>query len=138
MEKHGRRGDGGGHGRGGAVAPGAAAAEDPRVGLRVLVADNGDSSVGAVVAPLESTGIPYTTVDANDTGRPVITESFPSDTAGGRPRAKYQGVVLPNEAPSGADPACLARARGAMVCCAVPGTGDHPWGTLPYTLENAS
>ncbi|MGC5035517.1 MULTISPECIES: spherulation-specific family 4 protein [unclassified Streptomyces] len=44
--------------------------------------------------------------------------------------------------PQGADPAGLARARGAAVHCAVPGTGDHPWGTLPYSLpytpENTS
>ncbi|ANS64733.1 hypothetical protein SLINC_2509 [Streptomyces lincolnensis] len=37
--------------------------------------------------------------------------------------------------PHGADPAGLARARGASVYCAVPGSGDHPWGTLPHTLE---
>lgn len=28
-----------------------------------------------------------------------------------------------------------ARARRASVHCAVPGMGDHPWGTLPHTLE---
>ncbi|MFV0136428.1 spherulation-specific family 4 protein [Streptomyces sp. HMX87] len=37
--------------------------------------------------------------------------------------------------PAGVDPEGLARARGASVHCAVPGTGDHPWGTLPHTLE---
>ncbi|GAB2740599.1 spherulation-specific family 4 protein [Streptomyces bullii] len=31
----------------------------------------------------------------------------------------------------------LARERGATVHCAVPGGGDHPWGTLPHTLEPA-
>ncbi|EFL31604.1 predicted protein [Streptomyces viridochromogenes DSM 40736] len=35
-----------------------------------------------------------------------------------------------------ADPEGLAKARGAAVHCAVPGTGDHPWGTLPSTLHN--
>ncbi|KUM82178.1 spherulation-specific family 4 protein [Streptomyces curacoi] len=39
--------------------------------------------------------------------------------------------------PADADPAALARARGATVHCAVPGMGDHPWGTLPHTLEPA-
>ncbi|MEV0635763.1 spherulation-specific family 4 protein [Streptomyces sp. NPDC050619] len=39
--------------------------------------------------------------------------------------------------PPGVDPAGLARARGATVHCAVPGVGDHPWGTLPHTLEPA-
>ncbi|MFI8187865.1 spherulation-specific family 4 protein [Streptomyces sp. NPDC085946] len=37
--------------------------------------------------------------------------------------------------PPGVDLAGAARARGATVHCAVPGTGDHPWGTLPHTLE---
>ncbi|MFF6912408.1 spherulation-specific family 4 protein [Streptomyces sp. NPDC012466] len=41
------------------------------------------------------------------------------------------------DVPPGADAEGLARARGAAVHCAVPGTGDHPWGTLPYTLQNA-
>ncbi|WP_405643175.1 spherulation-specific family 4 protein [Streptomyces sp. NBC_00019] len=35
--------------------------------------------------------------------------------------------------PDGADPA----AEGADLYCAVPGVGDHPWGTLPHTLEPA-
>ncbi|AWT42788.1 MULTISPECIES: spherulation-specific family 4 protein [Streptomyces] len=39
--------------------------------------------------------------------------------------------------PAGVDCAGLARARGADIHCAVPGTGDHPWGTLPHTLEPA-
>ncbi|KMS69818.1 hypothetical protein ACM01_33235 [Streptomyces viridochromogenes] len=42
--------------------------------------------------------------------------------------------------PADVDPAVpgdLARARGASVYCAVPGMGDHPWGTLPHTLEPA-
>lgn len=28
-------------------------------------------------------------------------------------------------------------AEGADLYCAVPGVGDHPWGTLPHTLESA-
>ncbi|NUP15309.1 MAG: hypothetical protein HOZ81_04235 [Streptomyces sp.] len=36
--------------------------------------------------------------------------------------------------PPDADLAGLARARGATVHCAVPGAGDHPWGTLPHAL----
>jgi hypothetical protein len=39
--------------------------------------------------------------------------------------------------PPGVDAEGLARARGATVHCTVPGAGDHPWGTLPYTLEPA-
>ncbi|MGW0596730.1 spherulation-specific family 4 protein [Streptomyces sp. NPDC002776] len=39
--------------------------------------------------------------------------------------------------PAGVDAERPARARGATVHCAVPGVGDHPWGTLPHTLEPA-
>ncbi|MFG2548652.1 hypothetical protein ACGFWF_01705 [Streptomyces sp. NPDC048581] len=85
-----------------AAAPSAVAAEEPRIDLKVLVVDNGDSPVEAITAQLKSTGIPYTTVDLNDANRPTITEAFLSDTVNGTPRAKYQGVVLPNEAPFGA------------------------------------
>ncbi|MFE0672225.1 spherulation-specific family 4 protein [Streptomyces sp. NPDC058867] len=38
------------------------------------------------------------------------------------------------DVPPDADPRGAARAHGATVHCAVPGTGDHPWGTLPYPL----
>ncbi|MET7484735.1 spherulation-specific family 4 protein [Streptomyces sp. NPDC005538] len=37
--------------------------------------------------------------------------------------------------PPGVDVEAVARSRGASVHCAVPGVGDHPWGTLPHTLE---
>ncbi|MFE1444292.1 spherulation-specific family 4 protein [Streptomyces sp. NPDC058739] len=37
--------------------------------------------------------------------------------------------------PDGADVTGAVRARGADLHCAVPGTGAHPWGTLPHTLE---
>ncbi|MDT9701020.1 spherulation-specific family 4 protein [Streptomyces sp. P17] len=39
--------------------------------------------------------------------------------------------------PAGVDAGRAARARGATVHCAVPGVGDHPWGTLPHALEPA-
>ncbi|MHB9862381.1 hypothetical protein [Streptomyces sp. YIM S03343] len=64
--------------------------------------DNGDSTVRAIAAQLKSEGIPYTTVDLTDSGRPVIDGAFLSDTVGGVVKAKYQGVMLPNEAPFGA------------------------------------
>lgn len=82
--------------------PGASAAEEPRIDLRVLVVDNGDSPVEAITEELKSTGIPYTTVDLDEADRPTIDEAFLSDTVDGVPRARYQGVVLPNEAPFGA------------------------------------
>ncbi|GGW83469.1 hypothetical protein [Streptomyces lomondensis] len=123
----------------GAVAPGAAAAEAPRIDLKVLVVDNGDSSVRAVAAQLKSTGIPYTTVDLNDTGRPKITESFLSDTVNGRPRARYQGVVLPNESPFGAGSAEQTALETYERTYGIPQvdayTWAHPEVGLDYTSE---
>ncbi|MER5885227.1 hypothetical protein ABT160_15470 [Streptomyces sp. NPDC001941] len=82
--------------------PGAAhAAVDPRVDLTVLVVDDGGGSVDAITSELKGSGVPYRTVSLNDPGRPVINAAFLSDTVDGRPRAKFQGVVLPNEAPFG-------------------------------------
>lgn len=85
----------------GLAAPGATAATTPRIDLRVLVVDDGDSPVAAITDQLRSTGIPFTTVDLRDANRPVIDAAFLADTTGGTPRAKYQGVVLPDEAPFG-------------------------------------
>ncbi|WRZ93338.1 spherulation-specific family 4 protein [Streptomyces sp. NBC_01007] len=39
--------------------------------------------------------------------------------------------------PADVDVATPARERGAALYCAVPGVGDHPWGTLPHALEPA-
>ncbi|MEU8890975.1 hypothetical protein [Streptomyces sp. NPDC048442] len=87
-----------------ALSPtGAVAAEAPRIDLRVLVVDDGGEAVGAVTDELRGTGVPFTTVKLGAAGRPVIDAAFLSDTVDGRPRAKFQGVVLPNEAPFGTD-----------------------------------
>ncbi|MDG4862390.1 hypothetical protein P8605_30065 [Streptomyces sp. T-3] len=85
-----------------------AAAATPRIDLKVLVVDDGGSSVEAVTAELKSTGIPYTTLNLLDSGRPRLTSAYLSDTVSGTPRAKYQGVVLPHETPFGADEAGTA------------------------------
>ncbi|MFJ3623767.1 hypothetical protein ACIPSH_37320 [Streptomyces iakyrus] len=123
----------------GATAPGAAAAETPRIDLKVLVVDNGDSPVKAVTAQLRSTGIPYTTIDLNDSGRPRITAAFLSDTVNGRPRAKYQGVVLPNEAPFGTDSAEQTALETYERTYGIPQvdayTWAHPGVGLDYTGE---
>ncbi|MFD7460327.1 MULTISPECIES: hypothetical protein [unclassified Streptomyces] len=119
--------------------PGASAAVEPRIDLRVLVVDNGDSSVEAVTAQLESTGIPYTTLDLNDPGRPAVTEAFLGDTVNGRPRAKFQGVVLPNEAPFGAGSAEQTALETYERTYGVPQvdayTWAHPGVGLDYTSE---
>ncbi|MFF5335609.1 hypothetical protein [Streptomyces sp. NPDC013181] len=71
----------------------------PRVDLRVLVVSDGGPSTDAIAAELENAGTPYTEVDLNDSGRAVIDAGFLADTVDGRPRAKYQAVVLPNDNP---------------------------------------
>ncbi|WP_171166704.1 hypothetical protein [Streptomyces sp. I05A-00742] len=84
--------------------PSAAAGADdaiPRVDLRVLLVDDGGPAVDAIGAELDTAGTPYTKVSLKDAGRPKIDEAYLSDTVDGRPRAKFQGVVLPNDNPFG-------------------------------------
>ncbi|MFG1666520.1 spherulation-specific family 4 protein [Streptomyces sp. Y7] len=38
--------------------------------------------------------------------------------------------------PAGVDLTETARSLGASVHCAVPGGGDHPWGTLPHAVRS--
>ncbi|MFG2118458.1 spherulation-specific family 4 protein [Streptomyces sp. NPDC048710] len=55
-----------------------------------------------------------------------------------QPRHYPSGVRvchLVHGVPADADMAGAARERGAAVHCAVPGTGAHPWGTLPHGLD---
>ncbi|MFF1638440.1 hypothetical protein ACFVXA_12545 [Streptomyces sp. NPDC058246] len=121
-------------------APGASAATTPRIDLKVLVVDNGAGQVAAVTAELKSTGIPYTTVDLGDTGRPTINAAFLSDTVNGTPRAKYQGVVLPDEAPFGAGSAEQTALETYEKTYGIPQvdayTWAHPEVGLDYTDQN--
>lgn len=80
--------------------PSAMAAVTPRIDLKVLVVDDGSAPVEAIASELTAEGVPFTTVDLDAAGRPAINAAFLSDTAGSTPRAKYQAVVLPNEAPA--------------------------------------
>ncbi|RSS52943.1 spherulation-specific family 4 protein [Streptomyces sp. WAC06614] len=59
----------------------------------------------------------------------------PPPWTAGHPPERFCHLVyaVPPDAPATA----LAAERGAGVHCAVPGTGAHPWGTLPYGLEPA-
>ncbi|MEX2980476.1 hypothetical protein [Streptomyces sp. C36] len=90
-------------------ATGAAAAEPTaRIDLRVLVVDDGGPSVAAIRDELDTSGTPYTRLDLGDAGRPRVDAAFLADTVGGGPRAKFQGVVLPNDNPFGAGSAEMA------------------------------
>ncbi|WP_432173323.1 hypothetical protein [Streptomyces sp. Tue6028] len=121
-------------------APGAAAATTPRIDLKVLVVDNGGGQVGAIAAELKNTGIPYTTVDLADSGRPTIDAAFLSDAVNGTPRAKYQAVVLPNEAPFGPGSAEQTALEAYEKTYGIPQvdayTWAHPEVGLDYTDQN--
>lgn len=85
-------------------APWAQAAAGDRIDLRVLVVTNGDSNVEAIRSELATEGVPTTVVDLGSASRPTITSGFLSDTVASGPRAKYQSVVLPNDAGGGLSP----------------------------------
>ncbi|MEU0083396.1 hypothetical protein [Streptomyces sp. NPDC006274] len=84
------------------MAPAASAAEPPapRVDLRVLVVDDGGPAVEAIAAELGGQGTPFTRVDLRTAERAEIDAGFLADTVDGRPRAKYQAVVLPSDSPA--------------------------------------
>lgn len=71
----------------------------PRVDLRTLIVSDGGPATDAIAAELDTAGTPYTKIDLTQSGRPVIDAAFLADTVNGRPRAKYQAVVLPNDNP---------------------------------------
>ncbi|MFP3986633.1 hypothetical protein U9R90_03835 [Streptomyces sp. E11-3] len=86
----------------------AAPDDTPRVDLRVLLVDDEGPATSAIADELRRAGTPYTNIDLSDPGRPVIDGDFLADTVDGRPRAKYQAVVLPNDNPFGAGSTELA------------------------------
>ncbi|MYX41479.1 hypothetical protein GTW59_10365, partial [Streptomyces sp. SID89] len=69
------------------------------VDLRTLIVSDGGPATDAIAAELDTAGTPYTEIDLTQSGRPVIDAAFLADTVDGRPRAKYQAVVLPNDNP---------------------------------------
>ncbi|MEU3978971.1 hypothetical protein AB0F77_02495 [Streptomyces sp. NPDC026672] len=72
---------------------------EPRIDLKVLVVSDGGPATDAIAAELDTAGTPYTEVDLTRADRPVIDAGFLADTVDGRPRARYQAVVLPNDNP---------------------------------------
>ncbi|MEU4492312.1 hypothetical protein AB0F96_02330 [Streptomyces sp. NPDC023998] len=103
-----------------APAAGAAAAPAPRIDLKVLLVDDGGPATAAIAAELDGSGTPYTLLDLHQAGRAVIDAGFLADTVGGRPRAKYQAVVLPNDNPFGAGSAEMAALASYEKSFAIP------------------
>ncbi|MFF1404307.1 hypothetical protein [Streptomyces sp. NPDC058294] len=121
----------------GLAPPGASAAAEPRVDLRVLVVDDGAGPAGAIAAQLRSEGVPYTVLDLGDPGRPTITGALLSDTVGGRPRARFQGVVLPDEAPFGADSAERTALETYERTYGIPQVDAYTWAHPEVGLDYA-
>ncbi|MFE7959015.1 hypothetical protein [Streptomyces sp. NPDC057413] len=120
-------------------APGAAAAPTPRIDLRVLVVDDGSGTVAALTDQLRGTGIPYTTVDLRDPGRPVIDAAFLADTGGSTPRVRYQGVVLPDEAPFGSPASAEQQALEAYErTYGIPQVDAYTWAHPEVGLDYTS
>ncbi|MCJ1681442.1 hypothetical protein MTF65_29625 [Streptomyces sp. APSN-46.1] len=120
------------------VAVPASAAEvaaTPRIDLKVLVVDDGGSSVEAITAELKDTGVPFTRVVLGSDSRPVIDAGFLSDTVDGRPRAKFQGVVLPNENPFGADSAEMAALTAYETTYGIRQVDAYTWAHPGVGLE---
>ncbi|MER5528033.1 hypothetical protein ABT075_26175 [Streptomyces sp. NPDC002677] len=79
---------------------GVAHADDaPRIDLRVLVVSDGGPSTDAIAAELTDAGTPFTEIDLTQSTRQSIDAAFLADTVDGRPRARFQAVVLPNDNP---------------------------------------
>ncbi|MBT2448564.1 hypothetical protein J7F03_16005 [Streptomyces sp. ISL-43] len=119
------------------AVPGATAqaAVAPRIDLRVLVVDDGGSSVEAITAELRDTGVPFTRVDLGSGSRPVVNAAFLADTVDGRPRAKFQGVVLPNENPFGAGSAEMAALAAYETTYGIRQVDAYTWAHPGVGLE---
>ncbi|MFI1767842.1 hypothetical protein ACH41H_38155 [Streptomyces sp. NPDC020800] len=92
----------------------------PRIDLRVLVVSDGGPATDAIAAELDAAGTPYTEVDLTRSNRPMIDAAFLADTVDGRPRAKYQAVVLPDDNPFAAGSAEMAALASYEQTYAVP------------------
>jgi hypothetical protein len=94
-------GPGIGQTRSAGISLAAAAATGPRIDMNVLILSDGTPWVQAIQQELTSEGVPTTVVNLGDSSRPAITGSFLSGTlSDGTPVGYFQGVVLPNDAPS--------------------------------------
>lgn len=80
------------------VAPPALAADPKqRIDLRVLVLDDGSTGIDLLRAQLDREGVPYDALQLAAAGRQQLTPAFLADSVSGVRRAKFQGVIVPNE-----------------------------------------
>jgi hypothetical protein len=109
----------------------------PRVDLRVLVVSDGGPSTDAIAAELTAAGTPYTEIDLTQSGRPVIDAGFLADTVDGRPRARFQAVVLPNDNPFPAGSAEMAALATYEQTYAIPQVDAYTYARPEAGLQYA-
>ncbi|MFF9001281.1 hypothetical protein ACF1GW_34575 [Streptomyces achromogenes] len=102
------------------AGPAQAGTTTARIDLRVLVVSDGGPATDAIAAELDTAGTPYTKVDLTRADRPTIDAAFLADTVDGRPRAKYQAVVLPNDNPFAAGSAEMSALAAYEQTYAIP------------------
>ncbi|MER5544198.1 hypothetical protein ABT072_17525 [Streptomyces sp. NPDC002589] len=102
------------------AGPAQADATAPRTDLRVLVVSDGGPATDAIAAELDAAGTPYTKVDLTDSARPAVDAGFLADTVDGRPRARFQAVVLPDDNPFAAGSAEMAALASYEQTYAIP------------------
>ncbi|MFE3505645.1 hypothetical protein [Kitasatospora sp. NPDC059160] len=90
-----------------------ASATSSRVDLNVLVVTDGNPWVEGIRQQLAAEGVPTTVIDLTSAGRATITAGFLADTlADGTPHGHFEGVVLPNDAPTQLSAAELSTLTG--------------------------
>jgi hypothetical protein len=119
------------------AGPARADAPAPRIDLRVLVVSDGGPATDAIAAELETAGTPYTEVDLQDADRPVIDAGFLADTVDGRPRAKFQAVVLPNDNPFPANSAEMTALVSYEQTYAIPQVDAYTYARPEVGLQYA-
>ncbi|MEZ7004837.1 hypothetical protein [Streptomyces sp. AD55] len=110
---------------------------EPRVDLRVLVVSDGGPATEAIAAELETAGTPYTRVDLADARRPVIDAGFLAGTTEGRPHARFQAVVLPDDNPFPAGSAEMAALADYERTFAVPQVDAYTYARPEVGLQYA-
>lgn len=92
------------------AAPASAATRSVEIQATVLVLDDGQPMVGAIVDRLTKEGVTYKKVDLTSASRPQLTPSFFASQGLFTTRAKFMGVVTPS-----AEPASLSETERATL-----------------------
>ncbi|MEU6552273.1 hypothetical protein ABZ915_18605 [Streptomyces sp. NPDC046915] len=110
----------------------------PRIDLQVLLVSDGGPATAAIASELDTAGTPYTEVDLTSSDRSVIDAGFLADTVDGRPRAKYQAVVLPDDDPFAAGSTEMAALAAYEQTYAIPQVDAYTYARPEAGLQYAA